>query len=192
VPTVVANSTQTVTWPLRDGEVTATGHDHLLPAAGATWTVALAATARDLITEHPGNGRVVGYVGANVSADVRAALKTEYGAVESRVPFIISGDVNGGGFGSATQIGMIDEVEYFHCPDVPDDIAVYVASNKKPFYLAPGAVGVNGENLSITAWTENLAATTGGEIRGLRYGYRDWVTMGVRDPTAVVVQEITA
>jgi hypothetical protein len=192
VADVVAHSGQNVNWPLRDGSTTGTGHDHVSNAAGGSWTLSLGRTARDHIREHPGNGRVYALCGANVAADVRSKAKTEYGAVESRTEFITTGDEDAGAFADIAPLATLESVDYFHMPDMPDDIAVYLASNKQPVYASPGAVSAEGRQLANGDWTENIEQTTGGELSGLKWGYRRWFDAGVQDPTALFVQEVTA
>lgn len=190
VADVIAHSGQAVEWPLRDGSVAAAGHDHMLEAQGASWTETLADTARDTILEHPGAGRVAAIVGANVAADVRAQLKTEYGAVESRVPFIKEGFVRDDGFGATDSLGRIGSVDYIYAPDVPDDIAIYYASNQKPFYHSVGdaaAQSVGGSD-GLGGWSETMDVERG----GLKYGYRNYFTAGCKLPTMVALAEYTA
>lgn len=190
VAAVVANSTQSMNWPLRDGTETGTGHDHIFLAQGASWTQALAKTHRDTITEHPGNSaRVNALVGANVAEDVRADLKSEFGAIESRTPFVSDGIPDAGAFGEAVPVGPpVDSVQYFFMPDMPDDIAVYYASNKRPLYMSIGEIDSRGESVGTGAWTEQRDP----ERRGTKFGYRDYFTAGIQDPLAIAIAEFTA
>lgn len=190
VADVVANDSQSMEWPLRDGGQTSTGHDHIFQSQGASWTQSLAKTHRDTITEHPGNSpRVNALVGANVAEDVRSDLKSEYGAIESRTPIVQEGIPDAGAFGAANPVGPpVDSVQYFFMPDMPDDIAVYYASNKNPLYMSMGEIDANGEQVGTRGWTEQRDP----ERRGQRYGYRDYFTAGVQDPLAIAIAEFTA
>ena len=188
---VVANSTQTFAhWPLADGTLASAGHDHLLPTQGASWTETLADTARDLILEHPNMGMVKAFVGSNVAADVVAALKSGYGAIESRVP-LVGGSQGGtaGGFGEQQMITQpIGDVRYVHVTNMPDDIAVYCAINRRPAYMSAGALGEGGQELHEAGW-----ATRPDDETGFRkFGYRRYVSMGIKDPLAIAVAEYTA
>lgn len=188
VAAVYANDSQSITWPLRDGSETATGHDHIFLAQGASWTQAIAKPIRDTITEHPGNGAIRALAGANVAEDVRADLKSEFGAIESRTPMVREGIPEEGAFAQAFPVGRVDSVDYFFMPDMPDDIAVFYAANKRPLYMAMGEVGGDGASLGTGAWTEQRDP----ERRGQKFGYRDYFTAGIRDPLAIAVAEFTA
>lgn len=188
VADVFANSTQTFLWPKRDGTETAAGHDHTVDT-GASWTLAQAATARDNVLEHPNMGRVRAYVGATVAAAVRAAAKTEYGPIAERLQFIREGDTRGNGFAQATDMGIIlDSVEYHYVPDLPTNVSLTVASNVKPFHVEIGASGDRGKALGRGGWTERGDAERGGTY----YGYRNYLSAGVRNPMAVVWTEHAA
>jgi hypothetical protein len=182
VPDVYANSTQTFLWPLRTGGLTGTGHDHVIDT-GAVWALAGAATARDLVMEHPGAARVRAYVSSTVAALVRAQAKTEYGAIVERVDIVKSGAFREGGFGSANSMGIVmDGVEYVHAPDIPADKAIYVAANQKPFHMHIGNTGVDGSPIGRGSWTE-----IGDQERlGKYFGFRDVLSLGMKNPVGAV------
>jgi hypothetical protein len=189
VPDVVAHSGQSATWPLRDGTLTGTGHDHVDTSVSAPWDASAGQTARDHITEHPGNGSVRAIAGSNIAADVQDTAKTERGAIESRVQFIEEApDDDAGPFADVEAVARIESVNYFHSPEIPDDMAVYYAGNAAPLYASVGAVGANGEELANGGWTENLEETTGGELKGRKFGFRQFLNAGVHDPTAMFIQ----
>jgi hypothetical protein len=187
VPDVFANSTQTFLWPLRTGGETATGHDHVVDT-GAAWSVATAATQRDLVLEHPGAGRVIAYVGATVAAAVRAQAKTEYGAISERIPLVREGQTRGG-FLDSTNMGIyLDSVEYHFVADMPTNTALYVASNQKPFHMSIGANGVDGKSIGRGSWQE-----TGDQERlGKYYGFRNFLSAGMKNPVGAAIVEHAA
>lgn len=182
VAAVLAHSSQTVEWPLRNGSAAAAGHDHVASSAGA-WTEAIAATQRDTILEHPGAGRVQAYVGATVAAAVRAAIKTEYGAIDPRVPFVLEAPVRVDGFGSADALGTIGSVDYVFSPDMDTNQALYVAANRKPFYASTGASGYSQSGDGVGAWSESGDP----ETAGVRYGFRQYTALGVKEPVMAVI-----
>ncbi len=185
VPTVVANATQTMLWPLRDGTETAVNHDHVIAAGGAAWTLALARTARDLILEHPGNANVVAIVGATVAETIRTVMKSELGAISERQTFIKLAIVNGGGYCDAYPVAEnLEGVDYLYSPDMPATTAIYFASNKKPFYLSMGQTAPGGQKMGTGAWAKSVEEEF---APGANYGYREYATMGCKDPTAVVI-----
>lgn len=188
VADVYANSTQTFLWPKRDGTETAAGHDHIVDH-GATWTLAQSALDRDNVLEHPNMGRVRKYVGAAVAALVRAQAKTEYGPIAERIGFIQGGETRGNGFAQAESMGIVlDSVEYHYVADLPTNASITVASNVKPFHVEIGASGDRGKSLGRGGWTERGDAERGGTY----YGYRNYLTAGVRNPMAVVYSEHAA
>lgn len=191
VPTVVANSSQSMAWPLRDGTETSTGHDHVIDAAGgADWTLALGRTHRDLITEHAMTPiRVRAIVGVDIAEDIRGVMKSELDAVESRREFIDRAFIDGGGFCDATPIvENLEGVSYFHAPDLPDDLAVYYASGMRPHYFAPGRIDDRGDRLDTGAWSE----MGNPETRGTKYGFRSYLSAGTHNPVASVVAKFDA
>lgn len=186
VPNVYANGTQTFThWPLRDGTQASAGHDHLFDT-GAAWTESSARTQINNVLEHPGNNTPVAYVGSTVASSVVADLKSEFGAIESRTRLVTEGlDLKGDDFAFASPIGERGGVMYFHMVDMPTSAALFVARGKKPFHLNLGAVGAEGGQIGTRAWTERGDP----ERRGTTYGYRDYVSAGVKDPLAVTFGE---
>jgi hypothetical protein len=181
----IANSSQSILFPLRDGTETAANHDHTIQAAGASWTLALARTHRDLILEHPGNGTMVdAYVGKTNAEDIRAVMKSELGAVVTREEFIRLNIPGAGGLGGAIPLTMgLEGVNYWYCPDMDTEQALYVAEGKKPFYASFGVRGSDGAEVGTGAWFEQENP----ETRGGSYGYRAHQNMGCMDPTSAVI-----
>ena len=85
--------------------------------------------------------------------------------------------------GGVTTVASIEGVNYFVAPDADLNQAVYVAQGKKPFYFSKGQLGEDGSAVGTGPWSEPQNV----ETRGTHYGYRDYVNMGVKDPTAVAV-----
>ncbi len=183
---VYANSAQTFEhWPLRDGTKAAAGHDHIR-ATGVAWTAAGAKASADDILEHPGNGRVVAYVSTEVAEDVHGDLKTEY-ANNGPLQGFVEGDPSllGAAFGGATRIGVRAGIDYWHMPDLPTASAVFVAAGKKPMHLHVGATGGNGQALGTGGWLERGDPERGGTT----YGYREFVSAGIKDPLAIAYDQ---
>lgn len=179
---VYANGTQTFEhWTLRDGTKAAAGHDHIA-ATGVAWTPAGAKASADNILEHPGNGRVIAFVDTLVAEDVHADLTTSY-ANNGPLQGFIEGDsaLLGANFAGASRIGVRAGIDYWHMPDMAAAGAVFVAAGKKPLHLHVGAKGGNGAALGTGGWLERGNP----ETQGTTYGFRDFVSAGVRDPLAI-------
>lgn len=190
VPNVYANDSQTLLWPLRNGTQAAAGHDHLNDT-GAVWSAANAKLQADNIREHPTMGRIRAFVGSTVAAAVQATKKTDYAgwsgvAALTEQSFSKKGD----DFGFASPIGIYEDIEYHHMVDLPASGVLMVAAGKKPFHAHIGykpAPTINGDK---GPWTKDHA--TNDELLGLTYGYRRYLSAGVKDPLAVTYYEHAA
>lgn len=184
----IANSSQSILFPLRDGTEAAANHDHTL-GSNAAWTLATQRTNRDLVLEHPGNGAQVNVIaGATAAAAIRTAL-----ASALNVAGITSGEAllraplsNAGSLASAVPIARGWEgMDFYFAPDMDTNQVITVAAGKKPFYFSQGAKGVDGSAVGTGAWFEQENV----ETRGGSYGYRDYLNLGCMDPTAVVIAD---
>lgn len=186
VENVYPYDTQTFThWPMRDGSQAAAGHDHLFDTA-AVWSAADAATQADNVREHPTNGAINAYVGSTIATAVQAAKKSDFAGISNVVP-LTEQDLasKGSNFGFARPVGEYDGVNYFHMVDMPTSGALYVSAGKQPYHLNMGVIGTDGNRIETGSWSEAGDA----ERRGISYGYRTYVTAGVRDPLAATVGE---
>lgn len=181
----IANSSQSVLWPLRTGGETAANHDHTVGSAGASWTLALGRTHRDLITEHVGMGTKVNcYIGKTSAEDIRTVMKSEMGAIIPREEFIKLEIATAGGLGDAVPVARdLEGVTYFYAPDMDVEQAAYVAANKTPFYFSKGATGVDGSPVrKDTTWFD----TGDKETQVLSQGFRDYQNLGCQLPVGAV------
>lgn len=189
---VIANASQSVLWPLRDGTEAAANHQHTFLAAGAAWTLALGRTHRDTIVEHPNNPVTVEcYVGKNTAEDIRAVMKSELniGGVTSGEAFVKLGITAGGGLGDAVPIvSGLEGVTYYYAPDMDADQALYVASGKRPFYYSSGAMGVNGVSVGTGPWFEE----DNKETRRGSYGFREYQNLGCDVPVDAAIVDYVA
>lgn len=185
----VAHASHLTTWPDRKGGTFAAGHDHVIAAAGASWTAALGRTARNHITEHPGQNKVLAIVGKNVDEDVRGVVTTTRANTESGVGFAQLGLANSD-FGSAPQfIATHENVDYYFQPDMPDDIAMYVAAGKKPIGVSIGRMRTDGQTDSPFPW--NTLGQEDRETRAVEYGFRGFGSAYIVDPVALYLVEYT-
>lgn len=183
----IANSSQSVLWPLRDGTETAANHDHTTGAVGASWTLALSRTARDLVTEHPGMGGAVDvYLGKTNAEDIRSVLKSELGAIPDRQAIINLSIATAGGLGDAVLIADgLEGQRIYYCPDMDSEQALYIAQNKRPFFFSKGAKGVDGSAVGTGAWSDPGVA----ETRVKKFGYREHQSLGCQMPIACLIAD---
>jgi len=175
-------------WPLRNGSTAAAGHDHLFDTA-AVWSAADAKTQADHIREHPTNGVIKAYVGSTIATAVQAAKKSDLSSISAVQPLTEQNlAAKGSDFGFAQRVGDYDGVDYYHMVDLPTSGALYVSAGKMPFHLNIGVLGTDGSLIGTRDWSEDGDK----ERRGISYGYRDYVSAGVRDPLAVSYGEHAA
>ena len=183
VPDTVANGTESAfTYATRTGSESAADH---VVSSGASWNTTDAATYRDLLTIRPSNSVMTrAYVGANVATSIRGVMKSETQNTMGKREFVDLAIRDAGGLGEAFPIVFgLEGVDYFHAPDLPDDLALYVPENKRPFYYSIGSRGLNGSQVATGAWFEELNK----ETRGTAYGYRQDINAGCWDKTGIVV-----
>lgn len=188
--TTIAHASHLVRFPDRKGGRFAAGHDHVIADAGAAWTEALGKTARNHIMEHPGAMGVVCYMGKNPAEDVEAVIETVRTNTESGVQFEEVGVAVPNDFGSPPQrIALHDGVEYFYQPDIPDDIAVYLARGTKPITYVTGLIGTDGNPQYPYAWDSSPIMDP--ETGAVEYGYRGHAAAYITNPVGLYVVDYT-
>lgn len=197
----IANSSQSVQWATRAGNLFAANHQHVETGVGGPWSRTKGRARQLLITEHPGQQYADAFVGTTVRDAILDAKEAWRGSDGSGVgqtveltPFIEEGMRRFGysNFAIPEFIGDVDGVNYWFVKDLPPDFQNTFARNTMPFRAFVGVRGEPGApDEPPFAWTEELPRELRGASgqAGLRYGFRGFFGGHTQNPVGVVASK---